>query len=136
MLLLVGNREPVLDEDDPGADEHFFKIGNRVEEFLELFCCAKTHYGLDSSSVVPAAIEQHDLSSGWKMGYVSLEIPLRSFALVGRRKRRDPAYAWVETLRDPLDRSPLPRRITPFEDHDDLEFFMNDPVLKLHELPL
>ena len=91
MLLLVGDREPVLDQDDAGAHQHPFELGHRAEELLVLVVGAEAHHALDAGAVVPAAVEQHDLAGRRQMRHVALEIPLGALALVGRGQRRHPA---------------------------------------------
>ena len=136
MLLLVGDREPVFDEDDARAHQHSFELRHGAEELLALLVRAEAHDALDAGAVVPAAVEQNDLAAGRQMADVALEVPLRALALVRRRQRRDAADARIEALRDALDDAALAGRIAPFEDHDDLELLRDDPVLQLDELAL
>ena len=67
---------------------------------------------------------------------VALEVPLAALALGRRGQRHGAADARVETLRDPLDRPALARRVPPLEDDDQLELLGDDPVLELDELAL
>src|SRR5262245_15163370 len=97
---------------------------------------AEPHHPLDAGAVVPAAVEQHDLPAGWKVGHIALEVPLCALALVGRGQRGDAADARVEALGDALDHAALSRRVAALEDHDHLELLMLHPVLQLHELAL
>jgi hypothetical protein len=53
VLLLVGDREPVLDEDDARADQHLFELGHGAEELLALGVTAELHDALDAGAVVP-----------------------------------------------------------------------------------
>ena len=62
LLLLVADREPVLDQDDPRAHEHLLEQRAGAQEFLVLVVGAEAHDVLDAGAVVPAAIEQHDLA--------------------------------------------------------------------------
>src|SRR5262245_15107872 len=136
MLLLVGDREPVLEEHDARTDEHALELGNRVEEFLVLGLGAEAHYPFDAGAVVPAAVEEDHLAACGQVGDVALKVPLGTLALVRRGQRRHAADARVEALRDPLDDSSLARGIAPLEDHHELELLVDDPVLELHELSL
>ena len=124
LLLLVGDREPVLDQDDAGAHEHALELGHRAEELLALSSRAEAHDALDAGAVVPAAVEQHDLAGRRQMRHVALEVPLRALALGGRRQRDDAADARIEALRDALDDAALAGGIAPLEDHDDLELLV------------
>ena len=76
LLLLVGDREPVLDQDDARAHQHPFELGNGTEELLVLLVGAKAHHPLDAGAVVPAAVEQDDFAAGGQMRHVALEVPL------------------------------------------------------------
>ena len=136
LLLVVGDREPVLDQDDARAHQHALEFGHGMEEFLELRVGAEAHHPLDAGAVVPAAVEQDDFAAGRQMRDIALEIPLRALALVRRRQRRDPADARIETLGDPLDDPAFAGGVAPLEDHDDLELLVQDPVLQLDQLAL
>ena len=52
------------------------------------------------------------------MVYIALEIPLMSLTLAGRGQGHHPAHAGIETLRYPLDRATLARRIATLEYHN------------------
>jgi hypothetical protein len=82
LLLLVADREPVLDQDDAGARSIRSNSG-AVEEVLVLLVGAEAHDVLDAGAVVPAAVEQDPLAGGRELGHVALEIPLRLLALGG-----------------------------------------------------
>src|SRR5580704_4545522 len=136
VLFVVGDRKPVLDEDDPCADEHPFETRDRAEKFLALGLRGEAHDALDADAVVPAAIEQDDLAARGKMGDVPLEIPLRSLAIVRCRERRDTANARVQSLRDALDDAAFSRGVAPFEDDHELQLLVDDPVLQFHQFAL
>src|SRR5208282_5720421 len=57
MLFLVGDRKPILDEPDAGTHEHALELRHRTKEFFVFSVAAKSHYVLDASAVVPAAVE-------------------------------------------------------------------------------
>ena len=67
---------------------------------------------------------------------VALEVPLRAFTFGRCWQRGDPGDAGIEVLGDPLDRAPLARRVTPFEDHDDALPLRAHPLLELDEFRL
>jgi hypothetical protein len=81
MLLVVRDREPVLDEHDAGTHEHALKLGDRAQELLDILVRAEAHDALDAGAVVPGAVEQHDLAARGQVRDVALEIPLRALAL-------------------------------------------------------
>src|SRR5947209_3835239 len=53
LLLLVTDREPILQQDDARADEHALKFWTRAEELGVFRRSAETHDILDTRSVVP-----------------------------------------------------------------------------------
>ena len=110
--------------------------GTDAEELLDSSVGAEAHHALDAGAVVPAAVEQHDLAAGRQMRDVALEIPLRALALARRRQRRDAADARIEPLGDALDDAALAGGVAAFEQHDDLELLVHDPVLQLDQLAL
>src|SRR5262245_12844677 len=136
MLLLVRDREPIFNEHDARAHQHLFELGNRAQELLVLLARAEAHNVLYTSTIIPAAIEEDDLASSRQVRNVALEIPLRTLALIGCRQRRNPANARVQTLRYPFDRTSLAGRISAIEDHHQLEFLVDHPILELHQLAL
>src|SRR6185437_682455 len=114
LLFLVGDREPVFDQDDAGTH----------------------HHALDTGAIVPGAVEQHDLAASRQMRDIALEIPLRALALARRRERGDAADPRVEALGDALDHSALAGGVAALEDHDHLELVVLDPILQLDQLAL
>ena len=136
LLLFVGDREPVFDQDDAGTDEHSLEIGNSLEEFLALLVCAKSHHALDASPVVPAAIKQHDFTSGGQMRDVTLEVPLRPFPIIWGWQRHHFADTRVKALGDALDGAPFASCIPALEDDHNLQFLVRYPILQFQEFML
>jgi hypothetical protein len=136
LLLLVGDREPVFQQDGSRSHQHALEFGDGMEEFLVLVFRAESHHPLDAGAVVPAAIEQHDLSAGRQVRHVALEVPLGAFALARSGQSSDTAYPRIEALRDSLDDPALPRRVAPLEDDHDLALIVLNPILQLHQLAL
>ncbi len=135
-LLVVGDREPVFDQEDPGARQHPLEFRHGLEEFLVIRVGAEAHHPLDAGAVVPGAVEQHHFAAGRQMRDIALEVPLRALALARRRQRRDAADARVEPLRDALDDAALAGGVAALEQHHDLELLVADPVLQLDQLAL
>src|SRR5688572_24214801 len=98
VLLFVGNGKPVLDELYARAAQHLFKFRYGAEKFFVLLVGAKAHDALNAGAVVPAAVKQHDLAGGGQVRNITLEVPLRTFAVIGSRQRRHAAHARVEPL--------------------------------------
>src|SRR5262249_55923090 len=116
-LLLVADREPVLQQDDARADEHSLEVRARAQELRVFLLGAETHNALHPCSVVPTPVKEHDFSSGRQVGHVALEIPLRSFCIRRLAERHHAAATWVERLGNTLDRTTLPGSITTFKQH-------------------
>ena len=136
LLLLVADRQPVLDEDDPRPQQLALELRAAAHELLVLLLRAEAHDVLDAGAVVPAAVEQHHLAGGRQMRHVALEVPLRALPLRRRAERDRPHHARVRLLGDPLDRPALAGRVATLEDHHDLQALVADPLLQAHELDL
>ena len=103
MLFIVSDGEPVLHHLYAAACQHFFKFRHRAEKFFIFLIGTKTHDALDAGAVVPAAVEQHNFTSGRQMRHITLEIPLGAFAIVRRGQGGDAANTRVQALRDAFD---------------------------------
>src|SRR5260370_14801675 len=136
LLLVIADRKPVLDQDDPGAHEHSLELRTCTHEIFVLGVCAEPHDMLDARAVVPAPIEEHHLAGRWQVLDVTLEIPLRPLFLGRRRERDHPAIAWVEQRHDPFDDTAFAGRIAAFEEDHDAQVSIPDPLLELDELDL
>ncbi len=136
LLLLVTDREPVLDEGDAGAGQHPLELGAGAQELAVLPVGAKAHHPLDSGPVVPGAVEQHHLPGGGQVGHVALEIPLGTLPVRRCGQGGDPADPGVEGLGDRLDDAPLAGGVPPLEQHHDFEPLLLDPLLQLDQLLL
>src|SRR6185436_15546751 len=136
LLLLVGDRQPVLDDDDPGAQEVALELRARPHEVLVLVLRAEAHDVLDAGAVVPGAVEQDHLARRRQVRDVALEVPLRALALRRRAEGDDAHDPRVRLRRDALDRAALAGRVAALEEHRDLEAGVDDPLLQAHELRL
>src|SRR5271169_4946790 len=72
-LLLVVDRKPVLYEDDARANQHLLKERARAHELPIFKLGAEAHDALNASAVVPATIEQDNLTRRWQFGDIALE---------------------------------------------------------------
>ena len=136
LLLVVGDGEPVLDEDDPGADEHALELRAGAHELLVLLLGAEPHDALDAGAVVPGAVEQDDLAGGGQVGDVALEVPLRALALGRGGQGGDPPAARARALGDALDHAALAGGVAALEEDDDLEALGLHVLLQEDELAL
>ncbi|SPE23645.1 hypothetical protein SBA5_400056 [Candidatus Sulfotelmatomonas gaucii] len=135
-LFFVAHAEPILDENDPGANQHALKLRAALHEFQVLALAAEAHYILHAGAVVPAAIEQNHLSRCGQMSHVALKIPLRLLALRRRCQRHDAAHARIERLGDALDGAALARGIASFKQRHHAQAFVANPLLQLYQLDL
>ena len=136
LLLLVADREPVLDQDDAVVDEHALEDRALLQEAAVLLGRAEAHHLLDAGAVVPAPVEEHDLARGRQVRDVALEVPLALLALGRRRQRDDARNARVEVLRDALDRAALAGGVAALEEDHEPHAGRLHPHLQLHELRL
>src|SRR6516165_4711341 len=90
LLLLIIHRKPILYEDDARTNQHFFEEGARSQELLIFLLSAEAHDALNACSVVPAPVEQKDLTGRGQFRHISLEIPLPALPL-GRSGEGDDA---------------------------------------------
>src|SRR5271165_4952329 len=132
LLFVVGDGKPILDKLNAGTDQHFFELRHRTEELFILIVGAKAHYALDAGTIIPAAVEEHHLTSSGKVRRVALEIPLRALAIVRSGQRRDPADARIKSLGNTLYHATLARGVLfrlrlwnlPFRKHPILDFHL------------
>jgi len=135
-LLVVADGKPVFDEDDAGADEHAFELGAGAEEFAVFPVGAEAHDAFDACAVVPGAVEEDHFAGGGELGDVSLKVPLGFFAFGGGSQGDNAGDAGIEGLGDPLDDAPLSGGVSAFEEDDDFQALVLDPLLELDQLDL
>src|SRR5262245_13092333 len=135
-LLLVAHLEPVLEQDDPVLDHQPLEARDHPEEALALVRGTEPEHVFDACSVVPAAIEDHDLSGRREMRDVPLGVQLGLLHVGWRWKSHDAEDPRAHSLGDGLDDSALPRAVASLEDDDDLEALVLHPFLKPAELGL
>src|SRR5271165_5351246 len=136
LLLLVIHGKPVLDEDDARANQHFFEEGARSQELLIFVLCAEAHDALNAGAVVPAPVEQHDLTGRGQFRYISLEIPLPELPLSRSGESDDAADAGVQRICNALDDATLARCIPPLQDDAHLETVVPHILLQLDQFDL
>src|SRR6516162_8367032 len=135
LLLLVIHRKPVLYEDDARANQHFFEEGARSQELLIFLLCAKAHDALNAGAVVPAPVEQNDLTGRGQFRHISLEIPLPALPL-GRSGGRRRGTRGVQRICNALDDATLARCIPPLEDDAHLEMVVSHILLQFDQFDL
>src|SRR5471030_2683951 len=128
-LFLIGDREPIFDDLNPTACQHFFELWHAAEKLFILSVTTKAHHFFYPGAVVPTAVKQHHFSCRRQMRYVALEIPLSTLTIVRCRQRRNPASAWIQALSDPLDHATFTSGVTAFKHNDQSMTGSHDPVL-------
>src|SRR5215470_4634272 len=136
LLLLVIYRKPILYEDDARANQHFFEEGARSQELLIFLLCAEAHHALNPGAVVPAPVEQNDLTGRGQFRHISLEIPLPALPLARSGEGDDAADAGVQRICNALDDATLARCIAPLEDDAHLETVVPHIFLQLNQFDL
>src|SRR5262249_11813231 len=132
----LGNREPVLTQDNAVIDEHLFKNRRLPQEQRMLLPRTKTHHLLNTRPVVPGPIEQDDLTARRQMRDIALVIPLPTLPLGGYRQRGYPHDTRTQIFSDPLDGPTLARSVTTLEDNHDPGPGFAGPFLKPDKLRL
>ena len=97
---------------------------------------AETHDPLHVGPVVPTAIKENNLSCGWEMRHVTLEIPLGELSLRRLGQSNDFHVPGAASFSDPLDHTAFARRSATFEDNQHAETPLDYPILKLDKLLL
>jgi hypothetical protein len=82
LLLVIGDRKPIFDQDGAGPHQHLFKLGHVAEKLFHLSFRTEAHDTFDPGPVVPAAVEEDDFSASRQMRDISLKIPLCALAVV------------------------------------------------------
>ena len=99
-------------------------------------CGAKTHDRFDPGAVVPASVEDHDLTPCGKVRDVALHVHLRAFTVVGSGQCDDPEDPGTHPLGEALDDAALSRGVPTLEHDAHLGVLVHDPALQVHELDL
>ena len=70
-----------FEKDDAGFDDRLLDEGNDFQEALDLLLVAEVHDAFDAGTIVPAAVEDHDLAGRRKVRQIALDIHLRPLAI-------------------------------------------------------
>src|SRR5262249_27180872 len=126
--------KPILEQDNTGVDHGLLDVRGNGEKAFGFVFCAKAHNALDSGTIVPAAVEDHDLSAGRQVGQIALNVHLGFFAIGWGGEGDHPEYPWTYPLRDRLDDAALARTLSTFKDDADLLSPVPDPFFKINQL--
>jgi hypothetical protein len=135
-LLVLRDREPVLEQQDAGAHHHLLDFRCLAHELEVLVGRTEAHHPLNTGAVVPGPVEQNHLACRRQVLDVTLEVPLRLFAVGGLVQRHHARTTRIEVLGKPLDGAALAGRVPAFEQHDDLLAGFLDPFLHLEQFDL
>src|SRR5262249_61004495 len=136
LLFRRADLKPILEEDNTGVDHGLLDVRGNGEKAFGFIFGAKAHNALDSGAIVPAAVEDHDLSAGRQMGQIALNVHLGFFAIGWGGEGDHPEYPWTDPLRDRLDDAALARAISTFKNDANLLAPGPAPFLKLNNLSL
>src|SRR5262249_26776777 len=114
LLFLRADLKPILEQDNTGVDHGLLDVRGNGEKAFGFIFGAKNHNAVDSGDIVPAAVEDHDLSAGRQMGQIALNVHLGFFAIGWGGEGDHPEYPWTDPLRDRLDDAPPSPPISPF----------------------
>ena len=118
-LFLLGlvNPQPVLQQHDAIVDQQLLEHRRLLQESLVLRVGAEAHHFFHAGTVVPAAVHQQDFAGGRQVRHITLEIPLRAFAVAGLWQGQDMAVAWIEELGDGVDHAALAGSVAALDHH-------------------
>src|SRR5262245_26984707 len=136
LLLRLAHLEPVLDQMDAVVDNVLLELGTDLEEAPVLRFRAETQHVLDACPVVPAPVENHDLTCRGRVLEVALHVELGLLAVGRRRQRHLAEYTVANTLGDRLDHATLAGGVASFKDHDYPRTLFLDPILQGAQLRL
>jgi hypothetical protein len=108
----------------------------RAHKLPIFIVAAKAHDALNTSAVVPAAIEQDDLAGRWQFRHITLEIPLPALLLGRRCQRDDTADSWIERIGNTLNHTAFTRCVPPLEQNAQLVAVGPHPLLHLDQFDL
>src|SRR6185295_12083659 len=97
-LLLVADLQPHLDQDGPAIDEKLLDFRTQLQKALVLVFGAETHDVLDARAVVPAAIEDDDLTRCREPTHIALHVRLALLTVRRSRQGDDSEYPGTHAL--------------------------------------
>src|SRR3954451_16308684 len=101
-----------------------------------LLLTAEAHHVLDSSPVVPTAVEDDDLTSRWEVRHVALKVDLALLAVGLGWKGHRPKNAGADTFRDRFDRTARSCSVAALKYEDDAQALVFHPILEPAEFNL
>ena len=121
---------------DATIGDEFLHNRADLQKALILLFRAKAHHIFDTGSVIPTAIENHNLTRSREVLHEALQIVLRLLAVRWCRQRDDAENARAHALCKGLDRTAFSRSIAALKDDNDAQPFMPHPFLQLADFDL
>ena len=128
--------QPQLDQDDPVIDQGLLEARQLAEEGGALRIAGKAEDPFHHAAIVPAAVEQRDLSGGGQPVDIALEIPLPGLAFVGLGQGHDAGRTRVQVLAHAFDGAALAGGVAALEDHDQASARVDHVMHHPHQLQL
>ena len=107
-----------------------------LHEGLDLLLRAEPHHALDTSTIVPAPVEQDHFLGCGQMTDIALKIPVCDLTVGRLAKGHDAHLARAEVLDDALDGAIFSGGIAAFENHQNPVVALDHVALQLHKLDL
>src|SRR5713101_8942033 len=98
VLLLLANLQPILDEGDAAVHEIFLDGWADLQESVVFLLRTETHDVFDARSVVPATVENHDLTGSGEMRHVALYVHLALLTIGGSWQSHQTKNPWTHPL--------------------------------------
>src|SRR5947209_4255128 len=129
VLLFLADFQPVFDQENAILNDEMLSNRSILEECLVLLVGAEAHYMFDASAVVPTAVKNDDFARCGKMSHIALDVHFRFLAFRRCRQSYHPEDARADPVNDALDGASFARCVTPLEDDDHPQPFVNHPAL-------
>src|SRR4029079_7757354 len=126
--------QPILEQDDAGMHHQSLEHRHYFQESICLLVGAETHHPLDTRPVVPATVEDNDLSRSRQVRKIALYVHLGLLALGRRSERNDAEHPRAHPLGDRLDGAALAGAVAALEKDAHLQPLELDPLLQFDEL--
>ena len=91
----------------------------------------KTHYPLDTGTVIPTAVKQNEFLGHRQIWNITLEVPSRSVPIRGFAEGDNAGFAWAQMLDNALDRAIFAGRIPALQDDQNLVIAFDEVALQL-----
>ena len=97
---------------------------------------AEAHHPLDTGTVIPTAVKEHEFLGRRQIRNITLEVPRRTVPVRGFAEGDNAGFAWTQVLDNALDRAVLAGRIPALQDDQDLVIAFDEVPLQLDQFDL